>query len=179
MNVKLTNAVKLLIPWLQTNLGISASVKYRSKFEGAFKIALLEKLHLIGLDAVPELNRVDITWNEDGNLTLLELKTVNTNFNYENCIKTTRPITNNINDILIDINKLKNLNSSESYISFISFPCSNNDRNWAYHFERIKKHFSRYHEIEFLFANQVPGIIYVGKIKSNNEEMNSEIAYMG
>lgn len=170
MNPKLIMGINSLLPWLQTSLGVAAAVEQRSKFEGAFKIALIERLQMLGIKAIPEKNRVDISWSTNSGDTLIELKTANTNFIYSPCIKVTRPITQNISDILSDIYKLKRLQFSEAYIIFIVFPCSSNDSNWNYHLNKIKKEVFSIQESAFYFANNTPGLLYIAEIKNHNIE---------
>lgn len=170
MNPKLIMGINSLIPWLQTSLGVAAAVEQRSKFEGAFKIALIERLQMLGVKAMPEKNRVDVSWSTSSGDVLIELKTINTNFTYSPCIKVTRPITQNISDILSDIHKLKRLHFSEAYTIFVVFPCSINDSSWEYHLNKIKKEVFSIQESAFYFANNTPGLLYIAEVEKRNED---------
>lgn len=167
MNPILIAALQGIVAHLQTSLGIAEAVSKRSKFEGWFKIALLDRLLLLGIPASPEVNRVDLSWESINEKVLIELKTINTNYRYRGCVNITRPITKNIDDVILDIQSLRSNHFTEAYVAFIVFPCSLLDEGWKRHIERILVYASDSRCFEFQFANQLPGLMYLIKIESS------------
>jgi hypothetical protein len=92
-----------IIPKLENNIGVSIFAKERAKFEGWLKVELCESLSKHFPTVTPEKDRIDITFDDRA----IELKTVNTSYQYENVKKKTRPITKNIQGVIADIEKLK------------------------------------------------------------------------
>lgn len=98
--------------------------KGRNKFEGWFKFELTKKLLASnGINEVSVEKKYttngdgnndertvysDLAFTYYGNQYLVELKTANTSYKVEGCNDSTRPITDNINSIISDINKLYN-----------------------------------------------------------------------
>lgn len=98
--------------------------KGRNKFEGWFKFELTKKL--LARNGINEVSvekkyttngdgnndertvYSDLAFTYDRNQYLVELKTANTSYKVEGCNDSTRPITDNINSIISDINKLYN-----------------------------------------------------------------------
>lgn len=98
------------------------AIKQRAKFEGWLKFELAHQLKMNYPNTMVEYHlgngkHADIFSNNS----LIELKTTNTNYKIQGVKAKTRPITKNINDIIIDIEKLRVLNQP-GYIAFVMFP---------------------------------------------------------
>ena len=92
-----------------------------------------------------------------------KLSTNYTNDNVES--NTSQNITQRIDDILKDIDSLKETSYLNKIIIFVVFPLSKkNYKDWAGHFEKITKEFEelnwKLEKIEFQFRNQMFGEIY-------------------
>ena len=87
----------------------------------------------------------------------IELKTVNTNYRYENVENKTRPITMNIQGVIDDIEKLKSTNYINKAILFVVFPATHNHKNWKTHLQKISKLLKDVKHKKFRFKNKVPG----------------------
>ena len=152
---------KEIIPKLENSNGIAIFVKERAKFEGWFKVELCDSLSKYFPSISPEKDRIDITFGDWA----IELKTVNTNYRYENVENKTRPITKNIQRVIDDIEKLKSMNYTNKAILFVVFPVSHNNKNWKIHLQKILKLLKSVKYREFKFKNDVPGVIYFGSIR--------------
>ena len=150
---------------IQNHKGLSYFVKHRAKFEGWLKVELCEILSQITEDIIPEKNRIDIVFDDWA----LELKTINTNYRYQNIENKTRPITKNIDGIIKDIEKLINNNTySKKAILFVVFPLSLSDHSsyWEKHISKIKENLAFLESKEFQFNNGTYAVIYFGLIKN-------------
>ena len=98
---------------------VSLAVKQRSKFEGWLKFELAKKLSHKFSDTEVEFpiggKNVDIYSNDS----LIELKTPNTNYRCIGVEDKSKPITDNVNGIITDIQELDKLSDKESYIAFV------------------------------------------------------------
>ena len=94
----------------------------------------------------------------------IELKTVNTNFRYPKVIDTTRPITKNIIGVNADIESLKTKDFKDKFVIFIVFPVEHENNKWQIHLERITVNLEDYLYRQFNFINDIPGVIYYGKV---------------
>lgn len=130
---------------------IILAAKHRAKFEGWLKFELA-----IALDADPHITRVepeaaygkrnncDIACHTDEGTYLLELKTCNTSWRVRGVQSKTRPITDNVDGVISDIEKLRAGRKGAGGISvFLFFPVPN--RLWSdsvkglhHHLERIE-----------------------------------------
>lgn len=81
-----------IIPKLENNQGISIFAKERAKFEVWLKVELCESFSIHFPDVILKRNRIDV--NFDG--WAMEIKTVNTNYRYENVKNKTCSITMNV-----------------------------------------------------------------------------------
>ncbi len=147
-------------PKLEKHAGLSIFAKERAKFEGWFKVEVCESLLKYFKNVVPEHQRVDISFKDWG----IELKTINTNINYEGVEKKTRPITKNTQGIIEDIEKLKKLNFKKKGVLFIVFPIEEYNKNWKVQFQRIRKQLTAIKSCPFSFKGNIPGVIYFGLI---------------
>ena len=118
---------------------VNIAMKQRSKFEGWLKLELAHRLSEyfdnVELECLRDNSLVDVYAGG----ALIELKTPNTNYRADHVDTKTRPITNNIDSIIKDINKLQGLsNQSEPhYIAFVMFPIDS-DGAYKVHVNRIK-----------------------------------------
>jgi len=106
-----------IIDKIQFNVGLNQFAIERSKFEAWFKVELIDTLVDKGFDAKPEINRIDVSFQD----TAIELKTINTSYKYENVKSKTRPITKNISGILKDVFDLKEWGYTDRFVIFIVF----------------------------------------------------------
>ena len=149
-----------IIPKLENNIGIAIFAKERAKFEGWLKVELCESLSKYFPTVVPEKDRIDITFDDWA----IELKTVNTNYRYENVENKTRPITMNIQGVIDDIEKLKSTDYTNKAVLFVVFPVTHSHRYWRTHLHKISELLKDIKYREFKFKNKVPGVIYFGLI---------------
>jgi hypothetical protein len=151
-----------IVPKLENHKGIFIFAKERAKFEGWLKVELCESLSKYFQNVIPERDRIDITFNDWA----IELKTVNTNYRFENTEYKTRPITKNIQGVIEDIEKLKKTSSySNKAILFIVFPATHNHENWQIHLQKIQEKLKKIRFKEIKFGNNIPGVIYFGLIE--------------
>ena len=120
---------------------VHVAMKQRSKFEGWLKLELAHSLSEYFGDVEIECSRENSLVDIYAGGSLVELKTPNTNYRADHVDTKTRPITNNIDSIIKDIQKLKGLSdqSEPHYIAFVLFPI---DEDGAYkmHIQKIMCH---------------------------------------
>jgi hypothetical protein len=109
----------------------------RAKFErylqSVLSLRLKQKFKDTEIEYPLSDKHVDIYANE----TFIELKTPNTNYKLEGIEDKTRPITNNIQSIIDDINKLRKLNVKEGVVAFVLFPVDPDKDNYSQHLKKI------------------------------------------
>lgn len=109
----------------------------RSKFErylqSVLSLRLKQKFNDTEIEYPLNDKHVDIYANE----TFIELKTPNTNYKHEGIEDKTRPITNNIQSIIDDINKLRELNVKEGVVAFVLYPIYPDKDNYSQYIKRI------------------------------------------
>lgn len=149
-----------LIPKLENNEGLSIFAQERAKFEGWLKVELCESLSFIFNDVKPEIERIDVTFSDWA----IELKTMNTNYRFNNVTNKTRPITKNIQGVIDDIESLKSSHIKNKAILFVVFPVSDKVDNWKELLIRITSLLTRIECMPFNFKKGIPGIIYFGLI---------------
>jgi len=128
---------------LEKSKGIAVFVKNRAKFEGWLKVEIVDILcNKMNPDEItpeaPDNNEnikseenkkakhIDIVFGDSA----LELKTVNTSYSHEDMENKIRPITDNVNKLKNDIDKLRNLHREDiknKAILFVVFPLSQNN----------------------------------------------------
>lgn len=145
---------------IESHQGLYLFAKERAKFEGWLKVELCDSLFRHFKDVVPEKNRIDVTFDNWA----IELKTLNTNIRYGGVENKHRPITNNTDGVIQDIEKLKSLQLQNKAVLFIVFPILHDNQNWAIQFKRISAHLQRINHVQFYFKNNIPGVIYLGLI---------------
>lgn len=150
---------------LNQHIGLSIFAKERAKFEGWLKVEVCDILLCNNIrNVVPEKHRIDVMC--DG--WAIELKTANTNYRYQNVVNKHRPITKNVQNIIDDIEQLKEsskLTGIEKAVLFIVFPVSHIKTEWQVHLNKIKPYLRVIEYRNFLFNNNVRGVIYLGYIK--------------
>ena len=158
-NVVLEDFIKKI----ETHKGLKYFVVNKSKFEGWMKVELCESLTKISDNITPEKDRIDIVIDDFP----IELKTPNTNYKTENVLGKTKPITNNIDSILKDIEVLKkNENYKEKSVMYIVFPLPiESENDWKLHSNKIENELNKVVSKDFNFLNGVRGKIYFGLIK--------------
>ena len=149
-----------IITRINTSSGLTKFAQRRAKFEGWLKVELIDVLVKEGKNALPEIGRIDVSFDDVG----IELKTVNTNIRYVNVINTTRPITKNIKGVVEDIENLRVSTFAHKFVVFIVFPIQHHNINWQALFPRITDNLDNWIHQEFTFENNVPGVIYYGRV---------------
>ena len=151
---------------LNQHKGLSVFAKERAKFEGWLKVEVCDILLCKNIsNVVPEKQRIDVMC--DG--WAIQLKTTNTNYRYPNVVNKTRPITENIQKIIDDIEQLRTsseLTGIKKAVLFVVFPVSHLKSEWQEHLNKVKQYLSN--EIvykSFIFNNGVKGVIYLGQVK--------------
>lgn len=170
---------KTLITKMKTTTGLTVFAKNRSKFENWLQVELVTALQegLPETNIIPEWNNIDIYIEPDCGI---ELKIVVTTFN-KTAIKEkgSRAVTDSINSIISDINKLKAIeNLKEKAVLFVIYPLPekgniNEEATWEKTWENgylqdIKKNAgtTETYEHEFSFFNlKATGAIYIAKIE--------------
>jgi len=146
---------------IQTSHGLTKFAQRRAKFEGWLKVEIIDILGQQEIHALPEIERIDVTFDN----VCIELKTVNTNIGYDNVVRDiTRPITKNTNSIIKDIEKLSTNSYQDKFVLFIVFPVEHNNPFWQKQLRTIKTNLSELIYKESCFKNEVPFVVYLGKI---------------
>ena len=162
------NVLKDLKLSLQNHRGLSVFAEEKAKFEGWVKVELCSIFLQRGLIPVPEKNRVDIVVNND---TAVEIKTVNTNYNFAGVKNKRKPFTKNINSVVKDIEKLRKFKYKFKIVLFIIFPCEIKNSPWQKDFAKTTKELSILLVEEFIFSgdNKIPGVICAGLVAEECE----------
>jgi len=118
-------------------------VRQKAKFEGWLKFELANWLELKGYSNVEveseryfSKSKTDISFFHNEEPYSVELKTPNTNWKVPGVVDKVRPITNNIQSIIGDAEKL---NSKSGIVAFVLFPVPINDNRWEVYLDRIKE----------------------------------------
>ncbi len=151
---------KELINKIKANDGLSQFAIERSKFEGWLKVEIIDVLLKNRIVAKPEIDRIDVSFQNSA----IELKTINTNYRFNNIENKTRPITKNIKGILKDISDLKRKEIENRFVIFIVFPVEAEKPEWIVHINKVEKELSELTFRKFEFNNRTPALIYYGKI---------------
>lgn len=152
-----------LIEKISSSLGLGKFVHRRAKFEGWLKVEIINSLCQKGFDALPEIDRIDVSFDKIG----IELKTVNTNYRYKNAIKKGRPITKNVAGVIEDIENIKLSQFKHKFIVFVVFPVTHENKFWQKHLLKITCSLSEYRYTQFEFSDGNSGVIYYGQVKSD------------
>ena len=153
--------------------GLEVFAIHRSKFEGWLKVEIcdillsFEKVEEVKVEYEKNGKKIDIYFKYNKCEYYIELKTINTSYKCNYVERKNKPITKNLESVINDINKLKNLSNSNRYIFFIVFPLpekkvnnfENNEK-----FKDIKKKVNKIKSFDGNFSNNVPFKIYIGEI---------------
>jgi hypothetical protein len=145
-----------VIPKLENNDGLPIFAQERAKFEGWLKVELCATISKYSREIVPEENRIDVTFDNWA----IELKTVNTNIRYNNVKNKHRPITNNIQGIIDDIEKLRSTTYANKGILFVAFPILHDNKDWRNQIQKVANLSKKLNFREFKFKNEIPGVLY-------------------
>jgi len=149
-----------LIRKIENNNGLSVFAAERSKFEGWFKVELIDTLLKNEIKAKPEIDLIDIVFKD----TAIELKTINTNYRFADVENKHRPITKNIKGVLKDISDLEKKQIKNKFVIFIVFPLRLSERKWSQHISKIENELTELVCKEFEFDKGIPAAIYYGKL---------------
>ena len=158
---------------------LEIAFRQRAKFEGWLKFEIAKEFQKSGKDTKVEYpiakGHVDLFADN----CLIELKTPNTSYNHPDLESKTRPITDNVNSIISDVDKLRNITeglSYDSFIAFVMFPIDKDkdeDKNttskYMEHVNRIEKHIQA-QELKITKAQRIvriksiPALVYVAKV---------------
>ena len=137
------------------------AIKQRAKFEGWLKFELANELIKLYSDTCVEKcmsgKLVDV-FSKDS---CIELKTPNTSYRHDGCENRTRPITNNIDSIINDINALKKI-GVDGYIAFVMFPIDNNGK-YQSHIDKIDANVKNSVKT-VIKINNIPILVYTAKV---------------
>jgi hypothetical protein len=119
-------------------------LRQRAKFEDWLKFELAHYLEQKGMRSVEVESkgsswtggRTDITFFQDEEPYSLELKTANTSWKIKGVNSGGRPITQNIQSIIKDAEKL---DSKNGIVAFVLFPIPIGDMRWISYLDRISK----------------------------------------
>jgi len=149
-----------IISRIQNSSGLVKFAQRRAKFEGWLKVELIDVLVKEGKDALPEIGRIDVSFDDVG----IELKTVNTNIRYVNVNNATRPITKNRKGVIEDIENLRESKFTHKFVVFVVFPIQHNNNFWQKQLTPITMNLNNWIHQEFNFENNIPGVIYYGQV---------------
>lgn len=159
---ELWDILKIEIPKrIATNKGLNNFAVNRSRFEGWLKVETCDILSEHMSSITPEKDTIDIVADNWA----LELKTPNTSYRHLNVINKIRPITDNVNGIITDIDTLKNNHVySNKAVVFIAFPLFLANKRWINHKNKISSKLQQLKEKEFTFENGVSAVLYFGLV---------------
>lgn len=149
-----------LITRITSHEGLSVFASEKAKFEGWLKVELTDILKRNSQNPVPETNWVDIVFKD----VAIELKTINTNYRFDKVIPKIKPITDNTDGVIQDIEKLKKKETLKGFVIFIVFPCEHENKFWQKQLELIKENLIELIHHQFKFTNGIPGVIYYGEV---------------
>jgi len=121
---------------------LAVAVRQRAKFEGwlKFELALYAEQHgatAVEVEAPSDGGaRSDLSFIYDGKRYDVELKTCNTNWRMKGVRDSTRPITKNIDSVIVDGKKLRQC-PGEGIVAFCLFPVARGDSRWTDYLNRI------------------------------------------
>ena len=156
---------------------LEIAFRQRAKFEGWLKFEIAKEFQKSGKDTKVEYpiakGHVDLFADN----CLIELKTPNTSYTCKGVDPKTRTITDNVNSIISDVDKLRNITENHCYdlfIAFVMFPIDKDeDKNtkskYIEHVNRIEKHMQA-QELKITKAQRIvriksiPALVYVAKV---------------
>lgn len=145
---------------ISRSVALGVFSRQRAKFEGWLKVELIDILISKGFDARPEQGLIDVTFQN----VAIELKTVNTNYRDNIAENMIRPITNNVDAVIQDINNLHGNPIENKFVIFVVFP-SNDGHQWGRHLQRINETLEEdCCAKSFEFQSGVSGTINYGRV---------------
>ena len=150
---------------------LEIAFKQRAKFEGWLKFEIAKEFQTSGKDTKVEYpiakGHVDLFADN----CLIELKTPNTSYNHPDLESKTRPITDNVNSIISDVDKLRNITENHCYdlfIAFVMFPIDTN-KKYMGHVNKIENHIQAQglqiiKDERTVTINSIPALVYVAKV---------------
>ena len=150
---------------------LEIAFRQRAKFEGWLKFEIAKEFQKSGKDTKVEYpiakGHVDLFADN----CLIELKTPNTSYTCKGVDPKTRTITDNVNSIISDVDKLRNITEGLSYDSFIAFVMFPIDTNKKYmgHVNKIENHIQA-QGLKITKAQRtvriksIPALVYVAKV---------------
>jgi hypothetical protein len=121
---------------------LAVAVRQRAKFEGWLKFELASHAeengatHLSVEAASDSGSRSDLSFVYGGERYAVELKTCNTNYRMKGVLDCTRPITKNIDSVIVDGRKL-GFGPGRGIVAFCLFPVPCGDNRWTEYLSRI------------------------------------------
>lgn len=125
---------------------LAIALRQRAKFEGWLKFELAARAEQYGAtvvevestsnDSTSASTRSDIAFSFGGNRYDVELKTSNSNWRMLGVHNRTRPITKNIDAIILDAYKLYHC-ANHGIVAFVLFPIPSGDNRWHEYLARI------------------------------------------
>lgn len=163
MKDQIENVLEGLKNKIISSNGIEVFVRNRSKFEDWIKVELVNLLVGFEQDIVPEKDEVDI---QSLNYAI-EIKVAVTNYEKELLpTSKSKSITDSINGVLRDANKLRNIQKNTKLIILIVFPLSVSEPLWQHHLQKIHNEIGIEDIlVQFVTTNRLPIAIYVFKIQ--------------
>lgn len=149
---------------------VTIALQQRAKFEGWLKFELANELKINYADTIVEYHLKGLNAHVDiySNRSLIELKTPNTSYKANGCINATKPITDNMNGIIGDIQKLRSISSKAlyagGYIAFVMFPLDPKS-TYQQHVNKIKHNIKTGKIVETkITINDVDLLIFTAKV---------------
>ena len=150
---------------------LEIAFRQRAKFEGWLKFEIAKEFQKSGKDTKVEYpiakGHVDLFADN----CLIELKTPNTSYTCKGVDPKTRTITDNVNSIISDVDKLRNITEGLSYDSFIAFVMFPIDTNKKYmgHVNKIENHIQAQKlqiikDERIVTLKSIPALVYVAKV---------------
>ena len=156
---------------------LEIAFKQRAKFEGWLKFDIAKKFQESGKDTKVEYSIAKGHVDLFADNCLIELKTPNTSYTCEGVDPKTRPITDNVNSIISDVDKLRKISEDTCYdlfIAFVMFPIDKDeDKNtkskYIEHVNRIENHIQAQglqiiKDERIVTVKSIPALVYVAKV---------------
>ncbi len=151
---------KCFLQVIRGNRGVAEFAAHRAGFEGWMKAELCGAFAGMGHFTMPEENTTDLVvsgWR-------LELKTVPTNYSHTGAVIKTKNITNSVDAVIADIDKLNTVPHPNNAVLFVAYPLRHEQEEWQQiHLPKIAKKLGKLHYAEFTFWNSIPGVLYIGQ----------------
>ena len=150
---------------------LEIAFRQRAKFEGWLKFEIAKEFQTSGKDTKVEYpiakGHVDLFADN----CLIELKTPNTSYTCKGVDPKTRTITDNVNSIISDVDKLRNITENHCYdlfIAFVMFPIDTN-KKYMGHVNKIVNHIQAQglqiiKDERTVTINSIPALVYVAKV---------------